>query len=94
MSQLTQEGIQHALGRESNRGKLGLSIDSSEKDQELALKWAALASYLPNGLLKTKRIYLALSLIFLYFAILQMLNLLKNPLFVMSNILLLKVEST
>jgi len=42
------ERINEALVSQSNRGKLGLGEGFSEADQNLALKWAALASYLPN----------------------------------------------
>lgn len=48
-SEQQEQEIKTALGRRSNQGKLGLSSDSTAQDQELALKWAALASYLPNG---------------------------------------------
>jgi hypothetical protein len=34
----------------SNLGKLGLSKDSTAQEQKAALLWAALASYLPEGL--------------------------------------------
>lgn len=48
--ELSDERINQTLGSKSNREKLGLDETSTQEDQELALKWAALASYLPNGL--------------------------------------------
>ena len=54
-------------GSTTNLGKLGLGADSSEKEKELALRWAALASYLPNRMFSYFSLFFSIFYLFFLF---------------------------